>query len=222
MSYVISTINEQITQLSEQAVLRYMRMKIEPNHTELVDLVRDHLPAFLNDLQAKGCYMTVPVAVCEDVVDFSVFSVESAHLAVNLRGCEYAVLFAATLGMDSELQHRRAAVVSSVKSYVYDAMGSAAVEAFCDLICDRIAANHPQYKLRPRFSPGYGDFSLVHQKKFLDVLDANRKIGVALSEGMLMIPQKSVTAVVGLSKTGCNRAVPNCENCADRDCEFRL
>jgi cobalamin-dependent methionine synthase I len=52
--------------------------------------------------------------------------------------------------------------------------------------------------LRPRFSPGYGDLSLSVQSDLLNVLDARRNIGLTLSDSLMMIPQKSVTAIVGL------------------------
>lgn len=54
--------------------------------------------------------------------------------------------------------------------------------------------------VRPRFSPGYGDFALSHQEKFLNAINATKLIGITLSEGGIMIPEKSVSAIMGLSK----------------------
>jgi len=50
--------------------------------------------------------------------------------------------------------------------------------------------------LTPRFSPGYGDLSLDHQKGLLKYVEAD-KIGISLSETMVMLPEKSITAVIG-------------------------
>ena len=52
--------------------------------------------------------------------------------------------------------------------------------------------------LTTRFSPGYGDFSLEHQPALLSLLDTQRRIGLTLSEGGMMLPTKSVTAIVGI------------------------
>ena len=53
---------------------------------------------------------------------------------------------------------------------------------------------------KPRFSPGYGDLSITIQKDFLQALNADKTVGLSLSEGNLMIPEKSVTAFIGVSK----------------------
>ena len=49
-----------------------------------------------------------------------------------------------------------------------------------------------------RYSPGYGDLPLSVQPALLDALDAGRRLGVTLTESLLMVPMKSVTAVVGI------------------------
>ena len=221
MSFVISTINATLEQLSAKQILRYMGMPRDAINDELSQLIKETEPKFLDTARCNACLTVVPVRVNESLVDFSAFSVSSKDLAKNLNGCEYAILFAATLGMASEQQRRRAAAVSASRALVLDAMGSAGIEQFCDSLCAQWAAHFSEFRLRPRFSPGYGDFSIETQATLLQVLDAYRKIGVCLSDGFLMIPQKSVTAVVGLSKLGCTKSVPRCEECG-QICKFRL
>jgi cobalamin-dependent methionine synthase I len=53
--------------------------------------------------------------------------------------------------------------------------------------------------LTPRYSPGYGNFPLDAQRAILDLLDTPRKIGVSLTGTMLMVPSKSVSAVIGVT-----------------------
>ena len=50
----------------------------------------------------------------------------------------------------------------------------------------------------PRFSAGYGDFSLEFQRNICDALDCQRKIGITLQESLIMLPTKSVTAIIGI------------------------
>lgn len=222
MSFLVSLFDDSFEQLQEKQIYRYMGMSEIPRSGEVRELVEKLKPQFLQKLQCKACYAVVPVRIMGSFVDLSVLSVTSTHLARNLAGCEYTVLFAATLGMACEQQRRRAASVSPAEALVLDAMGSAGIEQFCDQFCHHLAKQNPDQHLRPRFSPGYGDFPLETQEKLLSVLDAQRKLGISLSDGCLMIPQKSVTAVVGLSKNGCRNAVPSCESCDHADCEFRL
>ena len=108
------------------------------------------------------------------------------------------------------------------QAVVLDAVGSAAIESFCDWLSDGWRRDCPNFVLRPRFSPGYGDLPLETQKTLLSVLDAGRKAGVSLTESFLMLPQKSVSAIVGLGKTGCEARQGDCSLCEKRDCEFRL
>ena len=52
--------------------------------------------------------------------------------------------------------------------------------------------------LRPRFSPGFSDFTLEYQKLFMDVLRLDKTIGIHLTDGGIMLPEKSVTAIIGI------------------------
>ena len=54
-------------------------------------------------------------------------------------------------------------------------------------------------KLHPttRFSPGFGDFDIVHQRDILALLDCQKRIGLTLTDSNMLCPTKSVTAVVG-------------------------
>ena len=40
----------------------------------------------------------------------------------------------------------------------------------------------------------------IHRKTFLEMTDATKLIGITLTDGGIMIPEKSVTAVMGLTK----------------------
>ena len=145
-----------------------------------------------------------------------------ASLAKNREGCQKAILFAATLGTQIDRQRRRAAVTSPARALVLDAIGSAAIEAFCDQLCSEWEEKYPDLRFRPRFSPGYGDLPLEFQKKLLEVLDSKRKAGIVLSDALLMIPQKSVSAIVGMGHTGCTMRFHDCSACSKKDCAFRL
>ena len=48
-----------------------------------------------------------------------------------------------------------------------------------------------------RFSPGYGDLPLSVQPAFAQELDLE-SLGVAVTDSYLLVPQKSITALVGV------------------------
>ena len=101
-----------------------------------------------------------------------------------------------------------------------DALASASAEAWCARVNALLPADG--LYLRPRFSPGYGDLPLDFQRTLLGVLDSQRKAGISLSESLLMVPQKSVSAIVGLGESGCTAPDSGCDICEKKDCEFRL
>lgn len=70
-----------------------------------------------------------------------------------------------------------------------------------DSIEDDIRAElAPGESLVARYSPGYADFPLSAQRELLALLDAPRKVGVSLTDSLLMVPSKSVSAVIGVRK----------------------
>ncbi len=71
--------------------------------------------------------------------------------------------------------------------------------------------------LSKRFSPGYGDLSLEIQKNLLAYLDAHRRIGIELTENYLMIPQKSVTAILGVHTRPFKDKYARCDACIRRE-----
>ena len=114
-------------------------------------------------------------------------------------------------------------VVGVSEAAILQAAAASAVEEVCDALNLEINAEMEKSGLyaRPRFSPGYGDFPLEHQPAFLKALDAAAKIGIHLTDGYLMMPSKSVTALIGFSgeKTACS--LEGCEMCHKTDCTYR-
>ncbi len=139
-----------------------------------------------------------------------------------LRTCSSVVLLAATLGSETESLIRRAAAARTADALILDAAGSAAIERVCDNFCADLAAALAPRFLTDRFSPGYGDMPLSDQHALFRVLDVSRRIGVSLSASALMIPQKSVTALIGVSDRPQEKRARGCADCARREnCSYR-
>lgn len=138
--------------------------------------------------------------------------------------CGEAVLVAATLGPEIDQITRKYEVVDAADALIMDACASVAIENVC---------NHFEEDLREeitgegkfltdRFSPGYGDLPLEIQKDLCRMLNASRRIGLTVSESMLMVPCKSVTAVIGIADQPQPHRASGCEVCnLFRTCEFR-
>ena len=89
------------------------------------------------------------------------------------------------------------------KALIFDAAGSAAAETTITLANKQIKEYEEKNgnTLTRRYSPGYGDWPLESQKDFLARLCAD-KIGIRMTNAYLMKPEKSVSAVIGVKKSG--------------------
>ncbi len=118
-----------------------------------------------------------------------------------LSGCREAVLMAATLGPGVERLLMRREVTDMADAVILDACASAAVENVCDHFeCDlREELKGEGLYLTDRFSPGYGDLPLDTQAPLCAALDTPRRIGLTVSPCHILVPRKSVTALLGIS-----------------------
>ena len=105
---------------------------------------------------------------------------------------------------------------------VLDSMANVAIEQVCDKAERLITAELPDCYLTYRYSPGYGDYPVTMQQRFLEILDAPRKIGLSRNESYLLTPAKSVTAIIGASKQPVERRRRGCAVCNLREtCRYR-
>lgn len=147
---------------------------------------------------------------------------ESELVRRRLCGAEYAILFAATVGIGMDRLIARYGVQSPVKALLFQAIGTERVESLVGVFCKEMGKECAKqgYAVFPRFSAGYGDFSLSKQEKIFSLLDCSRKIGLTLTDGLLMSPTKSVTAILPIGK-GIAKEKRTCLDCGMQDCVFR-
>lgn len=132
-----------------------------------------------------------------------------------LSGCGSCLLIAGTLGVQLDQRMRYVSRFDMAKYVIMDAAANALVEE----ICDTLQQSLPFASLTFRFSPGYGDVPIALQKQLLQVLDAGRRIGLTLTSNMLMMPQKSISGIVGIGKENKKRTCSGCRRFDD--CEYR-
>ena len=139
-----------------------------------------------------------------------------------LETCGQAALLACTLGARFDLTLNAAQVRDMARAVILDAVGSALVERGCDEAEAELSARFPGRYLTDRFSPGYGDLPLDLQGDICAVLDASRRLGLTVTESLLLNPVKSVTAVIGVSDRPQMARVWGCDYCQMRErCPLR-
>ena len=119
-----------------------------------------------------------------------------------LSGASEVFLFAATLGLESELLLKRYFAIDNLSGVLCDGILTAAAESFCGDIVNELkaVAEKEGKRVRRRISCGYGDFDLKHQADFLRLLNAEKLLGVKLNENFMMFPNKTVTAIVAVEE----------------------
>lgn len=114
-----------------------------------------------------------------------------ADISAHLGGCGSCVVFAVTLGLRTERYLAGLAADPAAALYA-DTACSLLIEEAADL-AEWGMPHHTTW----RYSPGYGDLPLDLQGKLLCLLDAPRRLGLTLTDSGLMLPRKSITAIVG-------------------------
>lgn len=147
----------------------------------------------------------------------------SFTLADHLRGCKEAFLTAFTLGPGVDALIKRCELTDMPLVPVLQACAAVYTEEQADAAQEdiRTYARYRSLYLRPRYSPGYGDFPLSCQRFLFEALQVSKKIGITLTESCLMLPMKSITGVVGLSPDPSLCHVGRCMACASENCPFR-
>jgi len=211
-------------ELDRREILRYMgygKTAVLDEQTEA--LIEEAAGELLRTMEPRSVFQIFPVReTTDEYVDLGFTVIRSRNLAKNLKGCHEAVFLAATLGSSVDYLIRRYSSLQVSRALVIQAAAADAVDKYCDAceeeICRQIGDGN---YLRPRFSPGYGDFPLEFQKEFLQILEAPKRIGLTLTDGYLMMPSKSVTAVIGVSRENSSCIRQGCELCGKKDCLYR-
>lgn len=204
----------ELTKLNRAEILRYIGgSKVEMNDTmtALLDVCEKEI---LSAAALKYLYKVIPLK------DSGL--IEGESVKTHLKDCENAVILCATIGSEVDKLIRLSSVEDMAKAVVMDAAASTAVEQLCARLDEVIARENPDKYLTWRFSPGYGDYPIELQKRFLQLLDAPRKIGLCTNENSLLTPTKSVTAIIGLSDKPIEKRRAGCVNCnLIKTCKYR-
>ena len=181
----------------EKEILRYAGCASKNAEDAVLDLMRDCIKEVEGKLNFQVCYRRFPVTYDGQI---AFLQRDSSLLHHYLRGCEEVILFAATVGLEVDRLISRYGRISPSRGLMMQAVGAERIESLCDVFCRDLTEELARegLTLKPRFSPGYGDYALENQRAIFASLDCSRQIGLSLNESLLMTPSKSVTALVGL------------------------
>lgn len=196
--------------------------KIEPDE-QVSSLINSCVTEMQHVLSAQGIYSVFPITKIpeENFLDLGFAKVTSKDLSRNLAECHHCILLAATIGPKVDQLIQKYSRLDPLKGVLFQAIGAMFIESYCNALNTQLKDDFAAagFCLRPRFSPGYGDFSLAHQKDIFRSIRADKTIGLTLMDSGIMAPSKSVTAVIGVYNPS-DKKNPDylpecnlCENC---------
>lgn len=153
-------------------------------------------------IEGKGIYRTFPLSGVEgnivkgpDTGDLF----HGAHMLKLLTRCDRATLLACTIGPKLETEVERLQKAGELTdAFALEMTGGWMADYMAERVDERVEheIKREGYGRTMRFSPGYGDWTLDNQPQVLRLAEAER-IGIALTDTNIMIPRKSVSAVIG-------------------------
>lgn len=226
----MENINQEIrNRVNLREIYRYLGYGTNTPEASVENLILEVLDRLLCTIKPKNLYKVYHNKISGNQVVLQennrTFIFESQNLADNLAQCSIVVLLTATLGIEADKLLQRYEILHMTKAAVAQACGAACIEAYCNIlqeqICEELSKKGTKLYLRPRFSPGYGDLSLQYQRVIFQELECTKRIGLTLTDSLLMYPTKSVSALIGLTANPQSCHIGKCSYCDNITCVFR-
>ena len=230
MAQVVESL--EVSSVPRGEALRYLGYRGQELGPELEIRLDEACTRCLEVARPRACLRSFGVAsrsvnelgVPELALEGSSLRLQGESIAQHLAGASAVGVMAVTLGAGVERELRCFSLTDALGQTLFDAAATALVERAADAAEALLVADAAERGLYTtwRFSPGYGDLPLSCQPALLASLDATRLLGISLTPSLLMVPTKSVTAVVGYFEEPQVRARPGCATCNLRDwCQIR-
>lgn len=215
--------NGTLFQIDKHEMMRYA--KLNPKNPEFpADIIDDAIRKALSLAEPRGIWKILPYAPDEGkILGNHPLSLQGHSIRQHLSGSHFVGVLAVTAGDKIEqASSENFREGKYLEGLLLDAAATAAVEALADQLDSLIRdqARRAGQKTVWRFSPGYGDWPVTQQNDFAALIGAE-EIGITVTDHSMLLPRKSVTAVIGIS--GCGRKPLNnkCSACSLITCPFR-
>lgn len=215
--------NAQILKVDAAETRRYAGLRNAPTFGE--KNIRDACEEALLLLYVRGVWQVYDYdCAARTVKSQPPVTIAGKSIVKHLDGCTKVICMATTVGFDIEREiAKKFECGEYLASVLLDAAATAAVEQAADAMEKHFAATFAKdgFKMRWRFSPGYGDWNLTAQAELFKIAGAEQ-IGMRLTSAFMLEPRKSVTAIIGLfNGRGVSNGHKACDTCDRIDCPAR-
>ncbi|MCC0633133.1 vitamin B12 dependent-methionine synthase activation domain-containing protein [Clostridioides sp. ZZV15-6388] len=215
--------------INQSEVLRYLQYKGQEIDKELKETIDECIETAKNKINPRYISRIYPIKINKDKIvelEGTNLTLKSRDIYELLKNCDECVIMAATLGIEVEKEIKRYSYSDLTKGLIIDSCGTTAIEEVCDIVQNNIEKVFSEQNkfITMRYSPGYGDLPIEKNIDILNVLNAQKQIGLTITSNGIMIPRKSVVAIIGISnlKIDKSKKEKSCENCKNyRNCTYR-
>jgi len=216
-----------------EEVLRYQgysKKRVKKPNQNILKITEEEINRGYNLFKPQGIYSLTKI-ICFtsrgriNLEDELVFRF-SKSLINQLKGASYLLVGVVTIG---DFLEKKVAELFSQGEYPralsLDAVGTVAVEDFSREVrkLSRQEVKEQGFKTSRHFSPGYGGWEVSQQEIIFKSIPADN-IGVRLTKGYMMLPQKSLSWVIGAGKEMIifSKEDNNCGNCQFKCCNYKF
>ena len=192
MKHIVYRVSPNELTADKNEIYRYLN--INAPDSSISDLVDSCIKEIKSAISPKAVYVETDISLDGDTVDLGFMKMESCNLSKYLSNKKRAYVFVATLGIQADMIINRYIKTAPSRAVCVNAACVTLIEDLCDRLTGFLTGCDRSCK---RFSPGYGDLKLEYQRELLSYLDSQRLVGVTLTDKYLMLPEKSVSAIVG-------------------------
>jgi len=208
-------------EIDKKEVLRYLGGTAKNNDEETDRLIDEIIEEIKKISVPKSQFRIFNIRKNQNNIQIlnSILILKGKDIIKHLIHSKKVAIMAVTLGIQVDKRIKYYSNIDLTKAVILDACATTYIEAISDNLESEIKeiANQSNCNLTYRFSPGYGDFSLVVQDNILKVLNSPRTMGLTVSNEHILIPSKSVTAIIGFEDKSIKKPTGKVQKRADNE-----
>lgn len=220
-----------LVEIDEIEVLRYLQYKNQDIEDDLSNMIKECIKRTKKIINPRFIYRKYKIKKLKSSNSKGEIYLEGANLILQsddiynlLIECDECILMSATLGLEIEKEIRKLTYTDLTKGIIIDACATTAIEEVCDIVqasIEKKLLKKDKY-ITYRYSPGYGDLPIEKNVDINNLLNSQKEIGLTVTNSGIMIPRKSVVALIGVSHKRTNNFKKSCENCNNRhNCNYK-
>ncbi|GAH22346.1 unnamed protein product [marine sediment metagenome] len=219
--------------IDREEVLRYQgysKKKVKKPNQNILQITEEEINRGYNLFKPRGIYSLIKIIYFTSkgrihLENELVFRF-SKSVINQLKGATHLLVGVVTIG---DFLEKKVSELFSQGEYpralALDAVGTVSVEDFSREVrrLARQEVKEQGFKTSRHFSPGYSGWEVSQQDIIFIIIPADN-IGVRLTKGYMMLPQKSLSWIIGVGKEMITPSEEdnNCGNCKSKCCNYKF